>query len=311
MSSHGSTTPLIGIDWGSTNLRAYRFDSAGNVIATRESADGVIHVRNSEFETVLLATCSDWIAETPGTRIVMAGMIGSRQGWIETPYVPCTATLNDVAQMLTRVDTSLGPAWIVPGVSTQRDDGVRDVMRGEETQVFGAIEHSGSAMIIAPGTHSKWIHVARGGIGNFRTFMTGELYSVLRSHSLLGRLMTDAAHDAEAFARGVRVGLEGDLAGSLFGVRTEGLFARIASTALASYLSGLLIGSEIFSATRGPARLAELTPASPLRIVGTAAISHSYRDALTQAGIAGVEAVDAHRATTRGLWTIASLRNST
>jgi len=297
---------LIGIDWGSTNLRAYRFDGSGTVVATRESAQGIVNIRGREFETALLALCADWIDAAPDTVILMSGMIGSRQGWIEAPYTPCPASSRDVARQLIRIDTSVASAWIVPGISTVAGNGVYDVMRGEETQIFGAIDSAAGTFAIAPGTHSKWIDIENGVVRNFRTFMTGELYSLLRSHSLLGRLMIDAPHDADAFSRGVRIGLEGDLTSRLFGVRTEGLFARIAPSALASYLSGLLIGAEIHSATRGPGRWVELRKASTLRIIGTAAISGSYRDALAQAGMTNVELVDAHRATARGLWNIAT-----
>jgi len=301
-----SGSALIGIDWGSTNLRAYRFDGSGVVVATRESAQGIVNIRDRGFEAALLALCADWIDSTPNTVILMSGMIGSRQGWIEAPYAPCPASSGDVARQLTRIDTSVAPAWIVPGISVVAENGVYDVMRGEETQIFGAIDSAASAFVIAPGTHSKWIDIENRGIRNFRTFMTGELYSLLRSHSLLGRLMIDAPHDADAFSRGVRIGLEGDLTGHLFGVRTEGLFARIAPAALASYLSGLLIGAEIHSATQGPSRWVELQKASTLRIIGTAAISGSYRNALAQAGMTNVELVDAHHATARGLWNIAT-----
>jgi 2-dehydro-3-deoxygalactonokinase len=304
--SESSSVALIGIDWGSTNLRAYRFDGSGAVVASRESAQGIVNIRDRGFEAALLAICADWIDAAPDTVILLSGMIGSRQGWIEAPYAPCPASSRDVARQLARIDMSVAHAWIVPGISVVAESGVYDVMRGEETQIFGAIDSTAPAFAIAPGTHSKWIDVENGVIRNFRTFMTGELYSLLRSHSLLGRLMIDAAHDADAFSRGVRIGLEGDLAGHLFGVRTEGLFARIAPAALASYLSGLLIGAEIHSATRGPSRWVELQKTSTLRIIGTAAISGSYRDALAQAGMKNVELVDAHRATARGLWNIAT-----
>jgi 2-dehydro-3-deoxygalactonokinase len=306
---------LIGIDWGSTNLRAYRFDGDGRVLATRESANGILNVPGREFAAVLRDACADWIAETPGIAILMSGMIGSRQGWVEAPYVECPANTIDIARKLTRVDVEIGSSVrIVPGLSVQRENGIHDVMRGEETQVLGAIETNASGLLIAPGTHSKWIEVEGGSIRRLQTFMTGELYSLLRSHSLLGRSMTGAEHDEETFVRGVRVGLNGDLAGDLFGVRTEALFARIAPAALASYLSGLLIGAEIFSATHGSAGIAtspeRLRQQPAIRIVGTTAISDLYRVALAQAGAINVELVDAHRATARGLWNIAALRDS-
>lgn len=299
-------TALIGIDWGSTVLRAYRFDGSGQVLETREFPSGIVNIQDGEFEAAFAVACGDWIAAAPDASILMSGMIGSRQGWIEAPYVNCVADLTTVAARLTRVRSDVATAWIVPGVATQRGTGVHDVMRGEETQVFGAIDASTSAVVIAPGTHSKWIRVEAGNIVTFRTFITGELCAVLRTHSVLGRMMTGTWHDAEAFARGVRVALDGDLAGDLFSVRTEGLFASIAPTALASYLSGLLIGSEIFSATLGPNKLATLAADTPIKIIGTATLANSYREALIAAGIEQASPIDAHEASARGLWNIAA-----
>ena len=301
-----SLSGLIGIDWGSTNLRAYRIDSGGRVLETRESAGGVVNVKDGEFEPAFADACADWVAGCPDAVILMSGMVGSRQGWVEAPYVACTADLAAIAARLTRVASAVATAWIVPGVTTQRASGIHDVMRGEETQVFGSVDTNDTGLVIAPGTHSKWIQVEAGNIVTFRTFMSGELYALLRAHSLLGRLMTGTWHDTEAFARGVRVALEGDLAGDLFSVRTEGLFAHIAPTALASYLSGLLVGAEIFSATRGPNKLASLAAATPIKIIGTASLANSYREALLIAGIGQASPLDANKVTARGFWNIAS-----
>lgn len=298
-------TALIAVDWGTTSARAYRVDGAGAVIDERDAPLGIQQVRGN-YPAAFAALLGDWIHE-PVPRLA-CGMIGSRQGWVEAPYVDCPATLDALAQRLTRSPD--GALIIVPGLACRDGDGIPDVMRGEETQIFGALadEHAPS-LVVLPGTHSKWA-VARGAsIDAFSTYMTGEVFAVLKEHSIIGRLLAPGAgrFAAAAFARGVHRALaprepSGALLHELFGARTLALFGDLAPEDIADYLSGLLIGSEIragrdWAAQRGFA-------AARVTLIGTPALCARYVAAIGEAGIVAGEArADAAAC---GLWRIAS-----
>ena len=247
---------MIAVDWGTTSFRAYRLDRNGAIVETRAAPKGILAVPAGGFESVLHEQIDGWGEEGP---VVMSGMVGSRQGWIEAPYVPCPAGFHEVAAAMREVRKGI---WIVPGVSCRDASGVPDVMRGEETQVLGA-ERDG--LFCLPGTHSKWVEVRAGRIERFSTAMTGEVYAVLKSHSILGRMMEEGRPDARAFQHGLeRSGEPGGLLHHLFGVRTKGLMGDLDGAASSSYLSGLLIGHEIRAVrprsflVLGEPRLAEL-----------------------------------------------------
>lgn len=303
-------TKLIGADWGTSNLRVFRLSKDGRVLETREAPTGVGALSSfsfkadasaaNPFETALAALTKDWLARLPAVPILLCGMVGSRQGWIEVPYLPCPADLSAIANALSPVQTRLGSVWIVPGLVTQAGSGTRDVMRGEETQILGTTSATASGLVIAPGTHSKWATVENGCITDFRTYMTGEVFAVLSAHSILGRLMRSTENDATAFDAGVSRSLEdADLLHLLFSARTEGLFERIAPDALSSYLSGLLIGAEI------RAGLAQ-RPSASITLIASARIADLYQRALGLAGIANARLIDGGVASVQGLWQIGS-----
>jgi 2-dehydro-3-deoxygalactonokinase len=192
---------------------------------------------------------------------------------------------------------------LVPGLSTE-NDAMPDVMRGEETQIFGALALSGndSGLFLLPGTHSKWATVQDGRIVSFRTFMTGEVFGALKDHTILGRLMTDGA-DAEGFARGVRegaaLGSAGALLNRVFATRTYGLMDRLAGTALSDYLSGLLIGAEVAEAAR--------QTNAAITIIASAALAQRYTDALRLLGRESVPAPE--DCVAAGHWRLARAAN--
>ena len=274
---------MIAVDWGTTSLRAYRLDGNGEVLDARASNKGILALPPGP--QVLEGELQDWLDDGP---IVMSGMVGSRQGWVEAPYVECPAGLAELAPALKEVRWSTRRAWIVPGVVCR--GAVPDVMRGEEVQVLGA-ERDG--LFCLPGTHSKWVEVRNGRIERFSTAMTGEVYAVLRQHSILGRMMEDGKPDAEAFAQGVRrAGAPGGLLHHLFGVRTLGLLGELGPAASPLYLSGILIGHEV--------RLA----GGAFALIGDAILMDLYRQA---AGIVGIEAnTCAPESGTRALFRLAA-----
>jgi 2-dehydro-3-deoxygalactonokinase len=269
---------LIGLDWGTTSCRAYLIGAEGAVLERVSDGPGILKIDNGAFRAALDAMTGSW----PKLPVILSGMIGSRQGWKEAPYAQCPAGADAIVKALARIDHSGGSIALVPGLSTE-NDGMPDVMRGEETQIFGALALSNrnDGLFLLPGTHSKWAHVSGSRIVSFRTFMTGELFGALKEHSILGRLMRDGAPDAaEAFARGIREGATLDSAGALlnrvFATRTYGLMNKLADTALSDYLSGLLIGAEVAEAT-GHTQ-------SAVTIIASPALAQRYTDALRLLG---------------------------
>lgn len=276
---------LIGLDWGTTNLRAYLIARDGATIEQRTGGPGIMQVSDGRFENALTAFCGDWISAHQSVPLIASGMIGSKQGWREAPYCPCRADTTDIAGSMARVVLAQGRTLrIVPGVSTVNSgSGVPDVMRGEETQIIGAVPQRGSHLVVLPGTHSKWAWISDGAIVNFSSWMTGEIYAALINHTILGRLMTpEAAHDQAAFDRGVRYGFErpGQLLSRLFSARTLGLFGQLDATALPSYLSGLLIGAEIGGATEATA------DSHTLLLLGNRHLTGRYASACELLGLA-------------------------
>jgi 2-dehydro-3-deoxygalactonokinase len=299
---------LIAIDWGTTSARAYRLNAGGHVVGERSAHLGITQVSDGAFDRALSALIGDW-ADEPAPRIA-CGMIGSRQGWVEAPYRECPVALDSLAAGV--IAAPGGRLGIVPGATCTHASGVPDVMRGEETQILGAVGSGPAAgrvpdVLVLPGTHSKWARVADGRIETFATFLTGECYAVLKDHSILGRLMTAApappADAAAAFERGVREGLSpgASLLHDLFGARTLPLFDRLPKAATADYLSGLLIGHEI---REGRAWLAAAGIAcAQAMLIGAPLLVERYADALRLAGIDSV--AGPADAAARGLWRVA------
>jgi len=271
---------MIGIDWGTTSFRAYRLRGR-EVLDQLALPLGILGVAGGQFAGALQDAVAPWLADGE-RRILMSGMIGSRQGWIEAPYLPCPAATADLARALVPVPFSSVPfssaeVLLVPGLSATDPAGVPEVMRGEEVQILGALDPTrGTATVCLPGSHSKWVRVAAGRVEEFSTHLTGEAFAALRDHTILGRLVQpNAPPDPDAFRRGVlRSADPGGLLHHLFGVRTLGLFAQLGETAAASYLSGLLIGHEVRAAA----------PASPVLLIGAGALCGLYGQAIALCG---------------------------
>jgi 2-dehydro-3-deoxygalactonokinase len=285
------TAALIGIDWGTTAFRAYRIAADGAVLEATSAPAGILKVAGREFEAVLERELGAWLAAAPDLPVIASGMITSRQGWREVPYCPCPAGGAELAAALLRHATGAGRViHFVPGLSLVGADGVPDVMRGEETQILGQLgagrrdgSRAARQAVVLPGTHSKWALVERGRIVWFATFMTGELYGVLKEHSILGRLMADGPPDDGALARGLGYARArpGGLLRRLFSARTLGLFDQLPASGIADYLSGLLIGSEIDEALG-------CLPAGArgeITVIGDSALAERYREAIGAAGL--------------------------
>jgi 2-dehydro-3-deoxygalactonokinase len=271
---------LIGLDWGTTSSRAYLIGD-DRVLARKLDGPGILRVESGEFGAALDALIGPWIAAHGDLPIVLSGMIGSRQGWKEAPYARCPATVGDIVSAMAQIDHEGRALALVPGLSTE-NEGMPDVMRGEEAQILGALALTGQegGLFLLPGTHSKWAEVRGDRIVSFRTFMTGEVFAALKDHTILGRMMREGPHDAAAFARGVNEAASLDSAGALlnriFATRTYRLFDKLADTALGDYLSGLLVGAEIAEATKGNR--------TAVTIIASPALAERYTEALRLLG---------------------------
>jgi len=298
---------LIGVDWGTTRLRAYLMGADGAVKDWLSADKGLMQVPAGGYGAVLAETIAPWRKETGDVPVLMSGMVGSRQGWVEAPYVDLPATLDALAAATIPVTAEgFGDLAIVPGVAAGTDgNDWADVMRGEETEIFGVLAELGvtEGTFVLPGTHAKWVRVADGAITRFETFMTGEVFEALARHTILSKMMPLGASDADAFARGVSAGRSLDAPGTLltrlFNIRAETLFGRLAPESAADFLSGLLIGAEVAAAAEGADRVT---------VVGAAALAERYRAALDQMGIEAVNAPP--RAAATGLALIAARRRA-
>jgi 2-dehydro-3-deoxygalactonokinase len=296
---------LIGIDWGTSNLRIHRIDNAGGIIESRRSARGILNVPQGGFAQVLIDEAGDWLDDSPAVPVLACGMVGSRQGWLEVPYLPCPVGVPELAGALHTSEIAdtctvhfvAGVAW--HGDADQAD--VADVIRGEETIITGALRESlDDGLVCLPGTHAKWAWVQDGALQRFRTAMSGEVYQVLLEHSILGRMVaSDAAFNSDAFLRGVaRANTAGGLLHHLFSVRSLRLFDELSEQHAASYLSGLLTGNDVLSMRA----VGEFPPS--LTLVGEGAACEAYAQAFTALGIR-YKTIDGDRSVAAGLHAIA------
>ena len=272
---------LIGIDWGTSSLRAFLIARDGQILDQVASPQGIMHT--DDYAGVFHALVQPWLA-TGTLPIIASGMITSRNGWVETPYVDVPAGAEALAAALVPFTTDNGiTLHFVTGMTTEHA-GAPDVMRGEETQIIGAAAMGmNQGSFVMPGTHSKWIRVTEGRIEDYTTYMTGELFATLSKHTILGALMSDASgtfHE-EAFGMGIAAGkTAGDqLLHKLFHVRTLPLFGKLHNKAVADYLSGLLIGAEIQAAQH------LCSDQTPVTIVGRDDLADRYEAGLHLFGI--------------------------
>lgn len=284
---------FIAVDWGTTNRRAYRVDSAGHCAAEFEDAKGVLSVAQGQFPAAA-AEIRGRLGDLP---LLMAGMVGSNRGWVEAPYVPCPAGLDELAGKL---------AWagereaIVPGLSYVGDDRA-DVMRGEEVQLLGAIASGAvepNGLICHPGTHNKWCDLRRGKVHSFQTVMTGELFSLLKEHSILGDLLGGDVEPNDVFRAGAHKGLYDEaLPADLFGIRAGVLLGQRKREEAAPYASGLLIGTDV--------RIGLATPvATEITVMGRPELTCLYAAGIEVAGRTAIE-VDGEKSFLAGISEIA------
>ena len=269
---------MIGVDWGTTSFRAFRMAPDGTIRDRRSGLRGILNVQDSKFADTLREEIGPWLAAGEN-HVLLSGMIGSRQGWKEAPYLPCPAGAAEIAGALVEIEFDWAQVKLVPGLSSTDEAGIAEVMRGEETQVFGVLTAMcGGGLACLPGTHSKWARVEDGRILGFTTHMTGETFGALRGHTILGRMMRDGPSDGTPFDDGVRRARDpGGLLHHIFGARSLVLGGVLAETDAAAYLSGILIGHEARAALEGKEHVV-------VHVIGPAELTSLYARAIAAFG---------------------------
>lgn len=273
---------LLALDWGTTSFRAYLFDSNRQIVDTISAPAGIMQ-DNDGFEAVYYTQVGNWLKQFENLPVIASGMITSKQGWVETPYLPCPASLEDLSKNLTRHETSQEDTiYFVSGVSQKKP--TANIMRGEETQMAG-LKSDSAITAVLPGTHSKWIRMELDTIEYFTTFMTGELFAAITEHTILGKLLTDN-DDPAGFEQGVSEGFStdmesGGILSKLFGARAMPLLGEMNPDSIKNYLSGLLLGTEIREAVNAGFAM----NATPV-ICGSPELTRRYDTAL---GICGIK----------------------
>lgn len=269
---------FIAVDWGTTNRRAYLIDSAGKETGEFEDGKGILSIGAGEFPAAI-EEIRGKLGDKP---LLLAGMIGSNRGWKEAPYVPCPAGIEEVAH---------GIVWagereaIVPGVSYIGDDRA-DVMRGEEAQLLGALAAGlvgPDALVCHPGTHNKWTVLHQARIQSFRTVMTGELFSLLKEHSILADLLQGPVEDNDVFRTAAKYAVFHEaLPAELFSVRASVLLGQRKKEDAPSYASGLLIGTDVRIGLTYPT-------GAQVVVMGRPELTRLYASAVEQAGREAIE----------------------
>ncbi len=278
MKTAPTETDWVAVDWGTSNLRVWSMTDAGEILDHVHSDGGMATLKPNEFEPTLLGLISGWLDDRH-IPVIACGMVGAKQGWIEAPYltVPCPVDIAPSA----RVPTS-DPHLDVEIIAGICQSSPPDVMRGEETQIAGylACNPEFDGVLCLPGTHTKWVHVSAREIVSFRTFMTGELFTLLSERSVLRHSMGGQGWDAAAFTNALDItrARPESLATHLFALRAADLLRGQSGAMARSNLSGLLIGAELAAAR--PYWLGQ-----PVSLIGAPDLTSVYATALRAQGV--------------------------
>jgi 2-dehydro-3-deoxygalactonokinase len=282
---------FIAIDWGTTNRRVYAIAADGAVVETARDEKGVLALAREAFA-----------AEVAGIRAAMgdlpvlcAGMVGSTRGWVDVPYLACPADLRALAEGVVWVEP--GRTAIIPGLSVS-NEGRADVMRGEEVQLLGAVAAGlapADALLCQPGTHCKWARIRDGRVDDFRTAMTGEIFALLKSHSLLGDFLGGTVTPGPAFRDGLALAKDRRLLSNLFGERASVVLGYRTAQEVAARVSGLLIGTDVMEQ--------QFSQGEGVYVLADVALGELYSAAVSGCGGAPV-LLDSHKAFVAGITAI-------
>ena len=308
MNPMDSSVTIFG-DWGTSRLRLYL--RQGKMVLDRRDGPGIGSLNGASPRDVFLDLVGDWREAGP-SQALLCGMVGSRNGWQEAAYAPCPANAADIRERLLHIDADGLPVAIVPGLSCRNALGGPDVMRGEETQILGALSLNpelakGRHLLALPGTHTKWVVVENGAITSFLTAPVGELYALLREHSILAKAAPgDGPESPEGFARGVaRIVEQGParLPHLIFETRSRQLIDGLPKDEAMGFLSGLLIGADTATTSSWFGDLGKVS------LIGAPALSVLYAQAIAAHGGTSVT-VDGDAAVLAGLTTLSPAQNS-
>jgi 2-dehydro-3-deoxygalactonokinase len=288
----------VAVDWGTSGFRLWLVDGARNVLAERRSHEGMMAAAKPGFAAVLQSHLQA-VGAAPGLPVVVCGMAGARQGWVEAGYVDTPARLASILQHAVPVPGQDRDIRILPGIA-QRDRKAPDVMRGEETQLLGAlgVDAADDAVVCMPGTHSKWVRVSGGTVERFATFMTGELFDVVSRETILSHAVTgaDEAEDIDAFKSAVIAAFKTPAlaANLLFQVRSGQLLYGGTPSSAREKISGTLIGLELAAGLAGD------VPTSGITLVASGRLQMFYQLAFDTVSVP-VRSIGAEDAARRGL----------
>lgn len=291
-----SRAVFIAGDWGTSRLRLYLCDAGGNVLARGEGEGASVPDCAGRFDAAVAA----WDKAHGILPAVLSGMVGSTIGWREVPYLKCPAVPSDIAAAALRFEAGERGIAILPGLTCRGKTGAPDVMRGEETQILGALRlypnlAKGRHIFCMPGTHAKWVAVSDGAVTQFQTALSGELFELLRRHSVLARDSSEVDVQNPAFMLGLDFARQkADLLHLLFSVRSRVVTGEMAKTDAASYLSGLVLGKDIATA------LALFQCDGPVQLICTPALAALYGKALSAYDVRSA-VIDGDRASLAGL----------
>jgi len=280
--SRASEADIVGVNWGSSNLRAYRIAPDGSVLDEYAAPTGVAGLDRQGMAAAIAALVARWPDHGP---IYASGMIGSNIGWVEAPYASAPAGLREVADAAIAASIGGTPVRIVPGIACRRlFDDAPDILRGEEVELLGlaaTLYRDGVAAL--PGTHTKWVRLENGRIADFFTAMSGEIYDRLTMQGLLASIVEGEAFDGPAFQVGVAAGRSRrlGLGTTLFGARARVIRGELERADSASYIRGLLIGAEVADALDACPGLAD----RPVPLIGNEALSRLYASALASVSV--------------------------
>lgn len=298
MTTAGATADIVLADWGTSSLRLWAMDRQGGVVAERRSDSGMGTLSPGHYAPELQRHLSA-MAVARDIPVLICGMAGAAQGWQEAPYLTVPTDSAALAEGAIRVSGQARDVRIIPGVA-QRDTARPDVIRGEETILHSLVRDGvWNGIVCLPGTHSKWARIAAGRLAGFRTMMTGEMFALLGSQSILRHTVASESWSDDDFMDAVRTAYSDPscaLSG-LFGLRAGPLLFGDAAAQGTSRLSGLMIGAEIASCLD--------EDGGPLYLAATGTMASHYAAALTGLGI-GFDMVDAEAAVRTGLFDIAS-----
>lgn len=291
---------LIITDWGSSNLRSFLIDKDGHILSSLSKPSGIWRVPRNDLIKIYREIHSDWLTDHPDIVVLVGGMAGSVEGLQSVAYRDCPATLKNLSEMLVPYPPLLqsGKAYLVPGIRTLATDGDVDLIRGEEIQALGAsvVTHKENGYMCLPGTHSKWLQLREGSIAQFTTFATGEVFDTIRRSPMFASLapLNDETNDLNVFLQGIdRSRSDPRFLHQLFNLRARVISGFLQSEDIHAYLSGLVIGTELFEVTPN------LQPNQAVQIVGNSMLAYRYQLALERYAVS-TELVDSELATVQG-----------